>query len=88
MGNIADTVEARSQNAILSAIDSYNTSRIELAVKSKNASYARDETSVTASSERGEHIRKAAFFENASKKNDTLHLLNTNDENRKKFRTR
>ena len=35
MGNIVDTVENRVQNAILTAIDSTITPKIELAIKSK-----------------------------------------------------
>ena len=38
MGNIVDTVEDRIQNAILTALDSIITPKIELAIKSINAS--------------------------------------------------
>ena len=47
MGNIVDTVEDRIQNAILTGIDSINTPKIELAVRSVNASSRQDATSLT-----------------------------------------
>ena len=37
------------------------------------------------SSVRGEHIGITAPFENVSKRNNTLHVLNTNDETRNKI---
>ena len=55
-GIIVDTVEDRIQNAVLTTRDSIITPKIELAIRSINASSGRDETSVMASSERGEHI--------------------------------
>ena len=61
MNNIVNTVEDRIQNAILTAI-----AKIELAIRSKNASSGRDATSVTANSERGEHVGFSVSFENAS----------------------
>ena len=39
-------------------------------------------TSVTANSERGEHVRINASFKNASGNNDILHVSNVNDETR------
>ena len=83
MGNIADTVEDKSQNALLTTIDSNITPGTELAVRSKNASFGRDATSVIANPERGGHVGITASFENVSEKNDTLHVSNTNDETRK-----
>ena len=77
MWNIVDTVEDRIQNAILTAIGSDFTPKIELAVRSKNASIERD-----ANSELGERIGITPFFENVFERNNTLHLLNTNDETR------
>ena len=56
MSNIVDTVEDRIQNAILTAIDNIVTPKIELAIRSINASSGRDATSVSANSERGEHV--------------------------------
>ena len=53
MGNIADTVEDRIQNAILTAIDNIFSPKVELAVRSINASSGRDAISVRANSERG-----------------------------------
>ena len=48
MSNIIDTVEDRIQNAILTAIDNIVAPKIELAVRSINASSGRDVTSVSA----------------------------------------
>ena len=56
MSNIADTVEDRIQNAILIAIDNIVTLKIEVAIRSINATSGRDATSVSASSERREHV--------------------------------
>ena len=56
MSIIIDTVEDRIQNAILTAIDKIVAPKIELAIRSINASSGRDVTSVTANSERGEHV--------------------------------
>ena len=56
MSNIVDTVEDRIQNAILTAIHNIVGPRIELAIKSLNASSGRDATSGPANSERGEHV--------------------------------
>ena len=69
MSNIVDTVEDRIQNARLTTIDNIVAPKIELAIKSKNASPGRDVTSVTASSERGEHVGINISFENASGNN-------------------
>ena len=56
MSNIVDTVEDRIQNAILTAFDNIVAPKIELAIKSINASSGRDVTSVTVNSKRGEHV--------------------------------
>ena len=82
MSNIVDTVEDRIQNAILTASDNIVTPKIELAIRSINASSGRDATSVSANSERKEHVGINAFFENASRNNDTLDVSNVNDETR------
>ena len=82
MNNIVDTIEGRMQNAILSAIDNIIAPKIELAIKSINASSGRDATSVSANSERRERVGINASFENASKNNDTLDVSNVNDETR------
>ena len=82
MNNIVDTVEERIQNAILTAIDSIIAPRIELAIRSRNASSGRDANSVTANSERGEHVGVNAFFENASENNNIPYISNVNDETR------
>ena len=80
MNNIVDTVEDRIQNAILTAIDNIVTPKIELAIKSINASSGRDVTSVSANSVRRERVGINASFENASRNNDTLDVSNVNDE--------
>ena len=88
MSNIVDTVEDRIQNSFLTAIDNIVATKIELAMRSVNASSGRDVTSVTASSERREHIGINISFENAFGNNNNLHISNVNDETRQKFRTR
>ena len=82
MSSFVDTVEDRIQNAILTAIDNSFAPKIELAIRSINASSGRDVTSVTANSERGEHVGINASFENASGNNNILHVSNVNDETR------
>ena len=82
MNNIVDTVEDRIQNAILTAIDNIIVPKIELAIRSVNASSGRDVTSVTANSERGERVGINASFENASENNNTLHVPSVSDETR------
>ena len=82
MSNIVDTVEDRIQNAILAAIDNIVTPKIELAIRSINASSGRYATSVSANSERREHVGINASFENASENNNTLGVSNVNDETR------
>ena len=51
MDNIVGTVEDRIQNAILAAIDNIVAPKIELSIRSLNASSWRDVTSVSANSE-------------------------------------
>ena len=46
MNNIVDTFEDRIQSAILTAFDNIVTPKIELAIRSENASSGRDVTSV------------------------------------------
>ena len=82
MSNIVDTVEDRIQNAILTAIENIVAPKIELAIRSINASSGRDATSVSANSDRRERVGVNASFENASKNNDTLDASNVNDETR------
>ena len=82
MNYIVDTVEDRIQNAILTAIDNIIAPRIELAIRSIKASSGRDVTSVTGSSERGEHVGINASFENASGSNNLLRVSNVNAETR------
>ena len=82
MSNIVDTVEDRIQNAIFTAIENIVAPKIELAIRSINASSGRDATSVSANSERRERVGINASFENASRNNDTLDISNVNDETR------
>ena len=82
MSNIFDTVEDRIQNAILTVIDNIVAPKIELAIRSINASSGRDVTSVSANSERREQVGINASFENASGNNNTLGVSNVNDETR------
>ena len=85
MSNIVDTVEDRIQNAILTAIDNIVAPKIELAIRSINASSGRDVTCVSANSERREHTGNNASFENASENNNTLGVTNVIDETRHNF---
>ena len=82
ISNIVDTVEDGIQNANLTAFESIVAPKIELAIRSINASSGRDATSVSANSERRERVGINASFENASKNNDTLDAANVNDETR------
>ena len=82
MRKIVDTVEDRIQNAILTAIDNLVAPKIELAIRSINASSGRDVTSVTANSESGERVGINASFGNASENNNLLRVSNINDETR------
>ena len=83
MSNIVDTVEDRIQNAILVAIDNIVAPKIELAIRSINASSGQDVTSVSGNSERRDQERINASFGSASENNRTLGLANTNDETRR-----
>ena len=82
MSNIVDKVEDRIRNAILIAIENIVAPTIELPIRSINASSGRDETSVSAKSERREHVGISTSFENASGNTDTLGVSNVNDETR------
>ena len=82
MCNIVDTVEDRIQNAILTAIDNIVAPKIELAIRSINASSGRDVTSVSANSERREHGGINPPFVSASEDNNLLSVTNINDEPR------
>ena len=82
MNKIVETVEDRIQNAILTAIDNIVAPKIELAIRSINASSGRVVTSVSANSERREHAGINVFFENASENNNKLNATNENDETR------
>ena len=81
MSNIIDTVKDRIQDAILTAIDNIVAPKIELAIRSINASSGQDVISVSANSERREHVGTHASFKNASG-NNTLGVSNVKDETR------
>ena len=82
MKNFVDTVENRIQNAIWTAIDNIIAPKIELAIRSTNASSGRDVASVSVNSELWEHVQIIALFENASRNEDKLDVSNANDETR------
>ena len=82
MCNIVDTVEDRIQNTILTAIDNIVAPKIELAIRSINASSARDVASASGNSERREYEGTNASFENASENNRALGTTHINDETR------
>ena len=82
MNNIVDTVEDRIQNGILTAIDSIVAPRIDLPIRSLNASSGRDVTSVSVNSESRERAGIDAPLKNASRNNDTPDVSNSNDETR------
>ena len=85
MTNIVVTVEDRIQNAILTAIDNIIAPKIELAIRSENASSGADVASVSVNSERGEQVGISAPFESASGSIDTLGVSKVNDETRNNF---
>ena len=62
MNNIVDAVEDKIQKAILTSIDNIVAPKIDSAIRSINASSGQDVTSVTANSERGQHIGIIASF--------------------------
>ena len=79
-GIFIETVEDRIQNAILTAIDSINTRKIEFAVMSRNPSSWQDSTVVLMTLQRDEEIGITTTCENVSERNSTLHVFNTNNE--------
>ena len=82
MNDIVDGVEHRIQNAILTAIYNIVAPKIELATRSMNSSSGQDATSVSANSERREHVGINTSFENASGNNNSLGVSIVNDEPR------
>ena len=80
MNNIVDAIEDMIQNAILTAIDNIITPRIELTVRSINASSGRDAASLSAFSQRGEYTGITASFENIYERINIFHELYVNDE--------
>ena len=83
MENIVETAEDRIQNAILTAIDNIVGPKIELAIRSINASSGWDVASMSANSERRERTGINDSFENASEDNNTIGVTNINDEARR-----
>ena len=79
MSNIVDTVEDRIQNAILTPIVIF-APKIELVVRSINASSGRDMASTWTKSVHEERVGITALFENASENNNVLHVSNMNDD--------
>ena len=63
----------------MTVIDKIVAPKVDLAIKSINASSGREVTSVSANSERREHVRIIASFENASGNNNALGVSNVND---------
>ena len=86
--NILGTVKKEIQNAVKTAIDIIITPRVELAIRSKNASSGRYAASVTGKSEHGERLKITASFKNVSERNKTVHELNTNDETHANIRNK
>ena len=82
MKNIVDTVEDRIQNAHVTAIDNIVAPKIELAIRSINASSGRDAITVAANSECREHVGINDSSENASGNNNVQQVSNGNDETR------
>ena len=66
MINIVDAVEDRFQNANLTTIDNIVAPKVELAIRSINASCEQDAASGTANRKRGEHAGIITSFENVS----------------------
>ena len=79
MSNIVDMVEDRIRNAVLTAIDNIVAPKIELAIRSINASSGRGVTSVLANSESRERTGANTSFENASENNNENRLSVTNE---------
>ena len=82
MSKTVDTVGDRLQNAVSAAIDNVFAPKIELAIRSMNASSGRDLTSVSANSELREHVVINFTFENVSENNNMLRVSNVNAETR------
>ena len=78
-------VSSDSNPAFLNARQ-YNYSQNRTSCLVKNAFFGQDSTSVMASSKRWGYIGLTARFQNASDMKNTLHVLNTNVENRNQVR--
>ena len=82
MGNSVDTIGVWMQNPILTALDSFTIPRIELEVRSINASSGRDAASLTVNTEREEGTCLIAYFEDLSEGNEAFHKSNAIDRTR------
>ena len=80
MSNYVETVKDRIQYASLTTIDGIVAPKIEILIKSINASSTRDATNVAANSERGEQIGISTPSENLCEKNITLFALKLNKD--------
>ena len=79
-GENVDTVEDRIQNAFLTANDGNFTHKIELEIKSINASSRRYVTSGLVNSEHDEHERVTALFQDVNESITTLYVFSSHDE--------
>ena len=66
LSDVVETVEEKIRNSVLTAIEIIITPRIELAIRSMNATSGWNTASVTSISERGEQTMINASFENLS----------------------
>ena len=80
MGYNVDTVEDGVQNAFLTAIYDNITPKIELEIKSLNASSRRYVTSALVNSEHDEHKRVSALFQDVNESITTLYVFSSIDE--------
>ena len=80
--NIVDTVENRIHNPNSTAVDNNVAPKIELAIRSIDATSGRDATIVAANSEYREYVGINASFGNAPGNNNVQQVSNGNDEAR------
>ena len=79
ISNIADTLEDK-KTAILTATDSIVAPKLQFAVRSKKHVLWRRSDHCHGKFGTWEHIGITTTFENVSERNNTLHVLSTNDE--------
>ena len=85
MSNIVDKVENRIHNPNSTAVDNNVAPKIEVAIRSKDATSGRDATIVAANSEYREYVGITASFGNAPGNNNVQQVSNENDVTRNKF---